>query len=467
MKVNKLYELLCTFSPTELRRLGQLVASPFFNQREDVARLFDYLVLHLDQESPPERQVAFVAVYPGEAFDDSKWRHLNSFLYKHCEQLLVEQELKKDILWRNTLLLRALKGRNTDKVLRNTLSAQNRLMDKSPIRNTDLHLHRIETLRTEMTSSEVRTEKLQSSFQELSQELDVFYVLHKLQLACAALTHQRMFKVEYELGMLEEVLAYIQKNDLLTIPEVAICYDCYMMLSEPMDESHFFRLKAKMALTKELFESTETRTFFTHLINFCISRINQGELPFLREVFEIYQLALPSGTFLTNGFLSPFTYKNIVSAAIKLGEFDWTEQFIDEYAPQLPPDARKEYHGYNLARLHLANGKYSAVVKILNGLYLQDPFAHLDGRIILIKAYYALGEFKQIEYLLENLKHHLRRKEFMTYHKKNYLAFTRFARRLVNLAPFDTKQHEKLRAEILEAEWLSERDWLIEQIDAL
>lgn len=467
MESGKLYELLLTFSPSELRQLGLILASPYFNQREDLRRLFGYFCEKLGSDEPPSREEAFAAAYPGETYDYSKLRHLLSFLYKQCEQTLIEQELKKDSFLRTTLLLRSLNGRNSEKNLRSQLNARNRLLQKTPLRNTDIHLHQIETLRLEMAGSDARTEKHQAQFQQLSGEIDVFFILHKLQLACAALTHQRMFRVKYELGMLDAVLNHIEQYGLLKVPEVSICYNCYKMLSAPDDPTSFFAMKAQMPQTRVLFEPKETRTFFTHLINFCISRINKGEGAFLREVFEIYIMALDSEVLLDDGQLSPFTYKNIVSASIKLGEYEWTARFIDEYASQLPLETGKDFHSYNLARLYLANGSYTEVVRILNRIYIKDPFTHLDGRIILIKAYYELGDYKQIEYLLENLKQILRRKEFLTYHKKNYSAFVKYARRLLNLAPFKADQHKALADEIRGAEWLSEREWLLGKIGEL
>lgn len=465
MEKSKLYELLLSFSASEWRQLAKVLDSPFFSLREDVRRLYDFLKSQFGQGHVPDREAAFEAAYPGQAFDFARLRHLMSFLFQQVEQVLIQSELKKDEALKNILLLRALEGRRVKKVYRSTLNKQSRLLASIPLRNTDHHLNRIENLRTEMGSSDNRTEKLQEQFQQLSGEVDVFFILHKLQLACAALTHQRMFKVEYELGMLTEVLAHIHEHNLLALPEVAICYDCYMMLAEPGEEAHFHQLKARLPQAQTYFEATEARTFYTHLINFCISRINQSNGEYLRQVFEIYRLGIHSEMLLENGQLSPYTYKNIVSAAIKLGEFIWAEQFIEDYAETLPKEMRRDFHAYNLARLHLANGQWAKVIRILNQLYIQDPFTNLDGRIILIKACFELEDIKQTEYHLSNLQHHLRRKEYMTYHKKNYLAFVSFTRRLLNLPPFAAAQRQQLAEEMRAATWLTERDWLLAKIN--
>lgn len=460
----KLYGLLRILSGGDLRQLAQVLDSPFFNRREDLRRLFAYFQSCLGAGASPEREAAFAAAYPGEAYDYPRLRHLMSFLYKQAERVVVEQELAQDEATFHTLLVRGLYKRGAEKPLRSTLNARDRVLQKAPTRNTDFHLHQIETLRLEMVISEARTEKLQGQFQELAREIDTFFILHKLQMAGAALTHQRLFKVRYELGILEPVLAHIDAVGLDRIPEVAICQACYLMLAEPDEPAHYRKLKSLIPQIGQLFNPEETSSFYTHLINFCISRINRGEPAFLREVFDIYRQALGENVLLDDGYLSPFTYKNIVSAAIKLEEFAWAEQFLDEYRKLLPEDTRSDYYAYNLARLHLANQRYRDVVSILNRLYIQDPFTHLDGRIILIKAYFELGEYKLIEYLLDNLKHHLRRKEFLTYHKKNYHAFTKFTRRMLNLPPFRENLRQKLVGEIREAEYLTEQDWLLEKL---
>lgn len=465
---SKLGQLLQTFSPSDYRQLEQILDSPFFNHRADLPKLLAGLAQAISAGEEPDRHDLYALMYPQEPYDDARLRHALSFLYKQCENLLVEQALKQESHLRDTLLIRSLQARKAEKPLRNSLSGFNRKLESIPLRNTDFHLHRIDLIRAEMELSDARTEKLQTQFQALSGEMDLFFVLHKLQLASSVLTHQRLFKVSYDLGLLDAVLDHIHRENLLRFPPVAICYACYQMLAEEQP-SHFFTLKSLLPQAGNLFPPSELRTFYTHLINFCIARTNRGEQEYLREVLDIYRLALGSDVLLDEGQLSPFTYKNIVSAAIKLHEFAWAADFIAEYRHQLPPESREDYHSYNLARLHLANGKYPEVVRILTRLHIDDPFTHLDARIILIKAYYELGEYQLIEYLLDNLKHILRRKEFLTYHKKNYTAFTNFTRRLLNLpasAPgsHPSRQHQKLMAEVQSVGLLSEQDWLLEKL---
>lgn len=54
---------------------------------------------------------------------------------------------------------------------------------------------------------------------------------------------------------------------------------------------------------------------------------------------------------MVDGYLSPWTYKNIVIAALRAGEFEWTEQFIKSYKNKLNEKFRINAFNYNMGYL--------------------------------------------------------------------------------------------------------------------
>jgi len=58
------------------------------------------------------------------------------------------------------------------------------------------------------------------------------------------------------------------------------------------------------------------------------------------------------------------------------------------------------------------------------------------------------------------------RKKAIGYHKANYKNIIRLTKKLLKLNPFSKAQKEKLRLEIEQSQPLTERKWLLEQLDS-
>jgi hypothetical protein len=157
---------------------------------------------------------------------------------------------------------------------------------------------------------------------------------------------------------------------------------------------------------------SEMHDLFLMAINFCIRRINQQEERFFREIFELYQAGLEHGAF--------YYYE--------LG-------------------ALRE------AMQHLLHIEYD------------DVLHNLVAKTMLSKIYYALEEFDALENHLDSIQIYIRRKKVLGYHRDNYLAFVRFVRKLLTVKMNSAFEKEKFRQEILAAPILTERDWLMGELE--
>ncbi len=78
---------------------------------------------------------------------------------------------------------------------------------------------------------------------------------------------------------------------------------------------------------------------------------NIGKDGYARKSFDINKIGIKSGAFLEKGFLSRFTYKNIVTVGIRLKEYKWTEKFIKDYIGFLEEKYQQSSLSYNKAYL--------------------------------------------------------------------------------------------------------------------
>ncbi|MDV7399636.1 hypothetical protein RZS08_49940, partial [Arthrospira platensis SPKY1] len=91
------------------------------------------------------------------------------------------------------------------------------------------------------------------NLQKVSDTLDTHFISTKLRQACLMLAHQNVFKVEYDIGLLDQVLAFVETKKPFDVPAIAIYYHSYKSLKERDNESHFLALKDALLQFEDLF----------------------------------------------------------------------------------------------------------------------------------------------------------------------------------------------------------------------
>ncbi len=455
----KLEQLLMALDGKELRELHRFLQSSFLNERPEVLPLLDYLKKLPDSAPFPDRETIARELYPDKSVTDLQIRRLMSYLLKGIEKYLIWQEMTADPMQMDLHLLRAYRKRHFAKGFQ---SVQKRIEDRlnQQGKGDETYHYNWYSFHQEKYNFKVnRKGKEPPELEGILNELDYFYIVNKLKQACNALNYQRLFNVEYSIALLEPLLIHIREAALDQIPSIQVYYRSYQTLVSEEDDS-FYALKQSLDEHIELFNTEDQRSLFMLAINYCIRRLNQGEQGFLREVFELYQKALEVGILIENGILSHWTYKNIVSAALKLDEYEWISVFLNEYKDYLASEVREESYAYNKAKLFFTLDRYQDAIRLLLAINSQDLFTQLDTRLLSIKCFFEQGEWDAVEYQIDNFRQLMRRKELLSYHREHYQNFIDIVRALIK-----GPSNEKLRERIEEKEMLAERDWLLGQLN--
>lgn len=253
---------------------------------------------------------------------------------------------------------------------------------------------------------------------------------------------------------------------MLKVPSISIHFNSLMTLrpiaNHEEGEQYFRNLKRDISNLSTHFKQEELRQIYTIAINYCIRQLNIGKRRFLREVFDLYKSALQAQILLHDGQLSHLTYKNIVSAALKLGEFTWTDGFLHQYKAHLELEHQEDSFRYNLSKLNFSLGKFREAIALLNRHQTDDLFTQLDSRLLMIKSYYELGEFDFVEYQMDAFRQLIRRQKHKSYHLQHYQSFLKLMRGLILQKP----PTELIKA-IGASEAPAENEWLLEKVQEL
>lgn len=444
----------------------RFIRSPYFNLREDLVQLAEFLLTEgLDLGQVTKKDV-FQSLF-GEtvAYDDQKIRLLLSYLQKQLETFFTVEESKGSVesCW---LTLAAMKKRN----LHRNYTRKMKVLKSSLLKKKERDwLFFLGEYRIELENLETQVPRKGGqvfNYSELSDSLDKFYLSAKLKHACSALFYQSVYDKSYKFPLLDEVIKIASQPKFLENPAISIYYH-FLKVIEKGEEVNFTKLKNDLFSQREALSEQEFTDVVKMVQNFYIYQINQNRLEFIPEALEFYKKGLEFELLFIDGYFSGNTYSNIVAAGIYVNDLDWTATFVEEYKGFLRKKDRNNTYCLNKARLEYTLKHYDEAIDLLEKIPYDELFYALTARIMRIKIYWEKGELEMLEHQLHSLKFFLKRKKVVGYHYNHWVKTIDFTRKMMELNPYDKERRERLKEDILAEDILAEKEWLLEQLDNL
>ncbi len=440
------------------------------NTRPELVAAARYLVQVVPEEENPNREHLFRSAFPGLPYDDLKLRHLTAELLRNAELFLLREELKDQPVLEELFLLRAFRKRSLDSFFEAGQKKVETQLEKHPFRNIDYHYYRF-LLDAEKTrfleGQKIRT--VEPNLQQTTDALDAFYLAGKMYYGCSQVNHSGVVSAAYRFDLMEESVSFIRRQEMSVVPAIGLYYHVWFMLKREDDEQHFQLFRKRIARESDLFPPEEARDLYVHAVNYCIKRMRDGGESFLREAFELYREMLERSLFFEDGHMSPWMYKNVTVAGLRLGESAWVEKFVEEYKGYLSPKFQDTAYSYNSAQVAFARGKFDKVLRHLQEVEYQDIFYALDSKAILLKTYYELKEDEALDSLCSSFRVFLnRRREISDSHRISYFDLIRMVKAAVRVRQNrDVVLLARIRKELLEKPVFLDRGWLETKLSQL
>lgn len=462
---SSLSHLLDTLSAPECRALRKWLASPYHNQRADLRALFEvYETARRKNQSLPDKAALFGQLFPGEPYDDHRIRMAMSLLTKQTEAFLLHEMAQNDALDRDIKKLTLYRTRNLPDHFQRQMSKVRQQYQAHPHRHPQWHWQGFEMEQENYLQQATERRTASLNVQATADSLDLAYLALKLRQTCAALSHQAVFKSEYDFGLLPVALAAIAEKDWAGMPAFVVYYYCYLTLSQPDDLGHFQRFKAALLTHAHDFPAAEMRDLYLLAINVCIQRYNHGDRTYLEAEMELYQRGLAEKILFMGGYITRFTYRNVVTLGLTLRQFDETEAFVETYKNHLDPRHREANYAFNLARLKYERGAYPEALTLLQQSYDKDLLLNLAAKALLLKIYYDTDEDAALDSLLDAMSNFVRRKKELSYHRDNYLNLCKFVKKIRTLRVGEKAAIAALQKEVEDTPALAYKDWLLDKL---
>lgn len=447
MKIQKIIAHLDVYA---LNRLRKWLRSPAHNEQEKLADLLEQLV-----ENDPK------------SINNKADVRLRSQLLTKIEEFFVYEQQQTDVVGRKTYLAEYYQKNNLpDFALESIIEAQ-KTHQKAVYYNAEWHLQNYELLYfEEKENAELIRQTGKTHILALGTHLDTAYYCQRLNLFASLLTYKNVLQTDLDTSEIQPFLAFLATTKAVESPLVALHFYLVQTMIAPNDETHFEKLVALLNAHYTLLTPLEQRDRYTGALNYCVRRINIGDLSYFKKLFALYQTLLTSGVLLDKGILGAWDYKNIITVGLRIEEYDWVERFLYDFNEKLPDSLRQNALTYNLAKLNFAKANYEKVIALLRDVAYQDIVYTLDSRATLIKTYYLLHEYDALEAAIESFRIFLlRNKTIATTVKKQYDNFLHFVRKMLRLAANDKKNFVALHEKIATTPLLADKKWLLSQCD--
>jgi hypothetical protein len=462
-----LLQLFSRLSSGQLRQLRLFLKSPYFNQREDVYALFEYLRKDVKRKkSKLGREEVFASLYPDKAYNDGRLNLAVHLLLAQIKHFLALQEFEEEPQMKALYQCRALRKIGAEKSYHKSFEQLKKEHQSQPYRNVGYHYlsYQLQLEEYVYVSSQRRAGRM--NLEELVKELTIFYLSDILRHSCSILTAQRISKEAYQLELLEEVLRYVERSSVKNTPAIALYHQAYQLLVdvEATDEDRFTAFENLIEQHWQQFLPHEIRDIYLLAINYCIQRLNRGQRQFISKALGLYKLALERNILLENGQLSKFTYNNVLMLALASHELDWANHFLHQFREKLPEKERDSIFHYNLTVYYFRKPDYDKALELLNRqVVFDDIFYNLNSRSMLLQIYFEKGLFDVLFSHLDSFATFISRKKQLGYHRENYLNLIHFVKKLLNIPESDKKAREQLRAAIVETKAVADKKWLLAQ----
>lgn len=464
---SKLILILKTLSKKEMKELKVFISTPIFNKNKDVINLLsilskqhpEFLVKNLSHTNISKK------LYQKD--DIKRLRYAMTDLTKQCEKFIAYKNFEYN---ESLHLLNAYKKRGLNKFFNQELTKQNQLInEKSQIRDEGYYQNQQELSEISFLHTlENDNRNIDTQLQNLVDNLDLYYLSKKLKYSCEIINRMNVLKVDYDVKLLNNLLDYINENNIKETPPISTYFQVLKTLQEPENEKHYNKLKKLISTHINRFKKEEQYDLYGYLQNYCIKKINSGNNNYLKELFNNYASMLTNKVIIKNNLIAQFDFKNMVTVALRVGEFEWTKNFIENYQSYLPEEHRLNATTYNTARLAFYQKNYKICLHELLKVEFTDIYYSLDSRALLLKTYYQLNNFESALSLINSFKIFLKRdKKISEYQNITYSNFLKIALQLVQLQLGYKRDINKVDLKLKNTQQIADSTWLQEKVNEL
>jgi hypothetical protein len=467
---SQLVKILKKLSDKEQKKLLALAHSGWLHPKPEVHTLLAHICTSIQKQNALalQEELCWAAMFPKTPYSNKNLRYFVSYALDAVRQYLRMDALNQEAVQQSILLQKALKQRNLTDILEKESKAACQLHEVYSQHDAQWHLESYQLKQLALEQTTAHQDRQQASdLTDLELQLSAYFCAEYLRTATVSLSQGSILAEKTKPVLLDHTLRIAIDAQLLhTSPAVTIYYYLVYMFIEPAQIQHFQAWKLALGEQSKHLSQTEQRGIYLTGINYCIKLMNSGQRNFIREAFALYQQALEADLLRENGWITAYTYKNIIRIGTALHENDWVATFFESQKQHLHPREREETYQYNKAFLLFQAKQYDQAMPLLQRTNITDVLNKLDARRMLMRTYFELEEWQALESLMVSFSNYLRRQKNLGYHREMYLNFIFCLRQMLHLSSLSAPELLHLTETVHAMNPVAEKEWLLSTLEA-
>ncbi|MBL7829043.1 MAG: hypothetical protein JNJ57_20580 [Saprospiraceae bacterium] len=464
---NRAFQTLHLLEDKKRKRFLKFLQSPYFIQSETLFDLCSTFISLIEKGKKLfDREAVWSKITKGEPYNDVLFRKYCSDILKHLQTFMAHESVSDDPVKQAVECVEFVSVNKIETLYKTSVEEMNACLDQVSYKSTVhyLHAYRFERQYYAMMDFAVQVDK-RANLNQISQNLDMLYLIEKLKIAGVAISQKRTRNETYQIAMVEEILETIKQFELEKYPGLSVNYYSFMTLYDEENLEHYYQLRRLLQKYTNDIPKNEALDIYDSALHYCTGKVNTGHPQFFQEYFDLFDEGLRRNIFLVNGEMATWRFNNMVAAGLRLNKFDWTEQFIKKYHTFLPKENQQNSLTFNLARVYRFQKKHHDVITLLQNVEYEDIGHNLISKMMLLITYFELQEIETLISFLNSFSIFLKRhRNIPTQRRTGYLNLIKYTRKLIRLDFSNRKAVEKLRSEIssnkaavINHEWLLEK----------
>ena len=233
------------------------------------------------------------------------------------------------------------------------------------------------------------TSPVQNTFLPFARDLEWYYAVVRLKLACEAVNLKNTGHPEYGPDALLVVPELPEWLDAHEQPLFLLYRAIYLLLAGGED-AQYDRAEAIVTEHAGKIDPLELDVLLTYLRNYASPQVRKGDDQYWLRTHQLDKIGAEHGIFVKKGVITPTQYHNIVNAAGKVNDQPWAESFIVTYGAYLPDPVRAD--GMLLARciLLFEQREYRQILQKLVDTNHKDLHLFIRLKTMKMRCYYEL-----------------------------------------------------------------------------
>ncbi|HMQ68351.1 MAG TPA: hypothetical protein PKA90_05160 [Ignavibacteria bacterium] len=473
---SNLIGVLKTFSKQELKEFYLFIQSPVYNTNQSIIKLYDQLKLIYPEfdEMQSSKKLLFKKAFGNIEYDDSFMR-MNVFrLTELVKEFLIYIHLRKNNVFKTTILLEELNYRELDTLLKKTLTEQDKKIEKEKAKDSDTYFakYKLEYYKNDIKSRDTKMitykDKLDKDLILEQKYMNINFFINSLKFFQYFL-NQKNFVVNTNgyPDFTGEILKFLGQNpEYLNEPELKLYYDLVQLLLTK-DEKYFNVLKKKLFENSDDLKINSKHNLVSVIRNYAQLKIHEGKSEFKDTSFEILKFSLDKDiiTYTPQGnYMTETRFMAVVWSGLIVKKYDFTEKFIKKYIEKIEPDKRQYVFAYNYAKLEFERGNFSDALKRLeeSGKITNVMYKAATKQLYLM-IYFEMNMYVQAFDLLDSYRHFVKTDKLLPeMYRSQCNTFINFFNRLLKIAESNGNDSFELKKLIKELGSTSQL-WLLKK----